>query len=90
MICLQDYNLMLPMPSTTQQMRISANGRTDLAQPTIKCKTYTKFHKQQKAIRCSDTVTSNTHTHIQFLRGGTQVGKIECAAQSSTSSYNNI
>ena len=73
--------------STTQQMRISANGRTDLGtgpQSNGAKLTLNFTATTEGAIRCSDTVTSGTHTHIQFLRGGTQVGKIECAAQSST------
>ena len=73
--------------STTQQMRISANGRTDLGtgpQSNGAKLTLNFTATTEGAIRCSDTVTSGTHTHKQFLRGGTQVGKIECAAQSST------
>ena len=71
----------------TEQMKIAANGRTDLgtgpqgngAKLTINFTSTT-----ENGIRLADTVTSGTHTQIQFLRGGTQVGKIECANQSST------
>ena len=73
--------------STTQQMRISANGRTDLGtgpQSNGAKLTLNYTSTTEGGLRCSDTVTSGTHTQIQFLRGGTQVGKIECANQSST------
>jgi hypothetical protein len=73
--------------STTQQMRISANGRTDLGtgpQSNGAKLTLNFTSTTEGGLRCSDTVTSGTHTQIQFLRGGTQVGKIECANQSST------
>ena len=73
--------------SGTEQMRISANGRTDLGtgpQSNGAKLTLNYTSTTEGGLRCSDTVTSGTHTQIQFLRGGTQVGKIECANQSST------
>ena len=73
--------------SGTEQMRISANGRTDLGtgpQSNGAKLTLNFTSTTENGIRLSDTVTSGTHTQIQFLRGGTQVGKIECANQSST------
>ena len=73
--------------STTQQFRLSANGRTDLGtgpQSNGAKLTLNYTSTTEGGLRCSDTVTSGTHTQIQFLRGGTQVGKIECANQSST------
>ena len=73
--------------SGTEHMRISANGRTDLGtgpQSNGAKLTLNYTSTTEGGLRCSDTVTSGTHTQIQFLRGGTQVGKIECANQAST------
>ena len=73
--------------SNTEYMKVNSNGRVDMgtgsysngAKLTL---SYTSTTEQ--GIRCADTVTSGTHTQIQFLRGGTQCGKIECANQAST------
>ena len=73
--------------NTNRHMLIRSNGRFDMgigshsdgAKLTLSYASTT-----EQGIRCADTVTSGTHTQIQFLRGGTQVGKIECANQSST------
>ena len=71
----------------SDQFRINANGRHDMGIDTYSNGaklTLSYTSTTEGGLRCADTVTSGTHTQIQFLRGGTHCGKIECANQAST------
>ena len=68
-------------------MSFIGNGRVDIGTGSFSngaklTLSYTSTTEQ--GLRLADTVTSGTHTQVQFLRGGTQCGKIECANQAST------
>ena len=71
----------------TESLKLHDNGRVDMGTGSYSNGaklTLSYTSTTEGGLRCADTVTSGTHTQIQFLRGGTQVGKIECADQSST------
>ena len=73
--------------NTSRAMLIRSNGRVDVnvgsysgdAQLTV-----THIGNSVVGIRISDETSTGTHNNIQFLRNGTQVGKIETTNQSST------
>jgi len=68
-------------------MRINSNGRVDMGTGSYSngAKLTLSFTSTTEGgLRFADTATSGTHTQVQFLRGGTQCGKIECANQAST------
>ena len=73
--------------SNTEYMKINSNGRVDIntgsytgnAQLTL-----THIGSSVVGMRISDETSSGTHNNIQFLRNGTQVGKIETTNQAST------
>jgi hypothetical protein len=74
--------------SNTEQARFRSNGRVDFGTGsyTNGAKlTLTHLGNQVVGLRMSDETTTGTHNALQFLRGGTQVGKIETANQASTS-----
>ena len=73
--------------SNTEQARFRSNGRIDLGTGPhsngAKC-TISYSGNSVVGLRMADDQTSGTLNALQFLRGGTQVGKIETADQTST------
>ena len=73
--------------NSAERMRIHDNGRVDVntgsytgsAQLTV-----THVGSSVVGVRLSDETSTGTHNNIQFLRNGTQVGKIETTNQTST------
>ena len=74
-------------PTAEERMRIHANGRVDVGTGSYTGSaklTVTHVGSSVVGIRLSDETSSGTHNNIQFLRNGTQVGKIETTNQTST------
>ena len=74
--------------ATNETARFRTNGRVDFGTGsyTNGAKlTLTHLGNQVVGLRMSDETTTGTHNALQFLRNGTQVGKIETANQASTS-----
>jgi hypothetical protein len=74
-------------PTAEERFRIHANGRVDVGTGSYTGSaklTVTHVGSSVVGIRLSDETSSGTHNNIQFLRNGTQVGKIETTNQTST------
>jgi len=73
--------------NSTEHMRLHSNGRVDVGTGSYTGSaklTVTHVGSSVVGIRLSDETSSGTHNNIQFLRNGTQVGKIETTNQTST------